>query len=64
MCDRLDALSTKTSMIQNEISDQRNVVLIRVEELATALDAQGSATRETQSQLETEIVLLNKAIRG
>ena len=64
MCDRLDALSTKTSIIQNEISDQRNVVLIRVEELATALDAQGSATRETQSQLETEIVLLNKAIRG
>ena len=64
MCDRLDALSTKTSMIQNEISDQRNVVLIRVEELSTALDAQGSATRETQSQLETEIVLLNKAIRG
>ena len=64
MCDRLDALSTKTSMIHNEIADQRDVVLIRVEELATALDAQGSATRETQSQLETEIVLLNKAIRG
>ena len=64
MCDRLDALSTKTSMIHNEIADQRDVVLIRVEELATALDAQGSATRETQSQLKTEIVLLNKAIRG
>ena len=64
MCDRLDALSTKTSMIHNEIADQRDVVLIRVEELATALDAQGSATRETQIQLETEIVLLNKAIRG
>ena len=64
MCDRLDALSTKTSMIHNEIADQRDVVLIRVEELATALDAQGSATKETQSQLETEIVLLNKAIRG
>ena len=64
MCDRLDALSTKTSMIHNEIADQRDVVLIRVEELAIALDAQGSATRETQSQLETKIVLLNKAIRG
>ena len=64
MCDRLDALSTKTSMIHNEIADQRDVVLIPVEELAIALDAQGSATRETQSQLETEIVLLNKAIRG
>ena len=51
-------------MIHNEIADQRDVVLIRVEELAIALDAQGSATRETQSQLETEIVLLNKAIRG
>ena len=49
VCDRLDALSTKTSMIHSEIADQRDVVLIRVEELATALDAQGSATRETQS---------------
>ena len=64
MCDRLDALSTKTSMIHNEIADQRDVVLIHVEELATALDAQGSAVRETQSQLETEITLLKKAMRG
>ena len=39
-------------------------MLIHVEELATALDAQGSAARETQSQLETEIALLKKALCG
>ena len=37
--DRLDALSAETSVIQNEISNQRDVVLIHVEELAVALDA-------------------------
>ena len=39
-------------------------MLIRVKELVAALDAQGSAVRETQSQLETEITLLKKAMRG
>ena len=39
-------------------------MLIHVEELATALDAQGSAARETQSQLETKIALLKRAMRG
>ena len=39
VCDRLDALFAKTAVIQNEISNQRDVVLIRVEELAAALDA-------------------------
>ena len=39
-------------------------MLIRVEELVAALDTQGSAIRETQSQLETEIALLKKAMHG
>ena len=39
VCDRLDALSAETSVIRNEISDQRDVVLIHIEELATTLDA-------------------------
>ena len=46
VCDKLDALSAKNSVIWNEIFDQRDVVLIRVEELAAALDAQGNAVRE------------------
>nr|POE59636.1 hypothetical protein CFP56_19154 [Quercus suber] len=45
-CNRLDALSAETSVIRNEISDQRDVVLICVEELVAALDAQGSAVRQ------------------
>ena len=53
MCDKLDALFTKSSVIWNEISNQRDVMLIHVKELAAALDAQGSAVRETQRQLET-----------
>ena len=39
VCDRLVALSTKTVVIRNEISDQRDVVLIHVEDLAATLDA-------------------------
>ena len=39
LCDRLDALSTKNSMLRIEIFEQRDVVLIRVEELNAALDA-------------------------
>ena len=46
VCDKLDALSVKNSVIWNEIFDQRDVVLILVEELAAALDAQGNAVRE------------------
>ena len=46
VCDKLDALSAKNFVIWNEIFDQRDVVLIRVEELAAALDAQGNAVRE------------------
>ena len=51
-------------MLRNEIFEQRDVVLIRVEKLVAELDAQGSATRETQSQLETKIALLKRAIYG
>ena len=64
VCDRLDVLFVKTVVIRNENFDQRDVVLIRVEELAIALDAQDSAARETQSQLKTEISLLKRAMRG
>ena len=39
MCNKLDALFTKSYVIWNEISNQRDVVLIHVEELAAALDA-------------------------
>ena len=39
VCDRLDALSAKTVVIRNEISDQRDVVLIHVEDLTATLDA-------------------------
>ena len=39
VCDRLDALSAKTVVIRNEIFDQRDVVLIRVEDLTATLDA-------------------------
>ena len=38
VCDRLDALFAETAVIRNDISDQRDVVLIHVEELAAALD--------------------------
>ena len=37
VCNRLDALFAETSVIRNEISDQRDVVLIHVEEFAAAL---------------------------
>ena len=62
--DRLDVLFAKTSMIRNELTEKRDVVLICVEELAATLDAQNSAARETQSQLETEIALLKRAMHG
>ena len=39
VCDRLDAMSAKTAVIRNEISYQRDVVLIRVEDLTATLDA-------------------------
>ncbi|KAF3945925.1 hypothetical protein CMV_027750 [Castanea mollissima] len=63
MCDKLDTLFAETAMVRNELTEQRDVVLICVEELAAALDAQSSAIRERQSQLETEIALLRRAIR-
>ena len=37
--DRLDVLAAKTSMIRNELTEQRDVVLICVEELVATLDA-------------------------
>ena len=39
VCDRLDALFAETTVIRNEISDQRDFMLIHVKELATTLDA-------------------------
>ena len=62
--DRLDVLFAKTSMIRNELTEKRDVVLICVEELAATLDAQNSAARETTSRLEIEIALLKMAVNG
>ena len=39
VCDRLDALVAETTVIRNEISDQRDFMLIHVKEFATTLDA-------------------------
>ena len=39
-------------------------MLIRVEELSPTWDAQKNAIRETTSRLETEIVLLKRAVNG
>ena len=39
VCDRLDALFAETTVIRNEISDQRDFMLIHVKEFATTLDA-------------------------
>ena len=60
VCVRLEAFSAETSVMWNEIFEQRDVMLIHVEELVVALDAQGSATRETQSQLEIEFCLVKE----
>ena len=46
ICNKLDALIVETSMIWNEIVNQRDVVLIHVEKLAITLDAQGNAAKE------------------
>ena len=42
VCDRLD-----TAVVRTDLAEQRELVLNRVEELATALDAQNQAVRET-----------------
>ena len=64
VCDRLDALFAETFVIWNEIADQRNVVLICVEELAAVLDTQNQAIRVAQTQLEIEIALLKRVMSG
>ncbi|KAF3953365.1 hypothetical protein CMV_021185 [Castanea mollissima] len=62
--DRLEALSTRTTVVRNDLAEQRDIVLNHVEELAATLDTQNQATREAQSQLETKIALLKTAMRG
>ena len=64
VCDKLDALFAENSMIRNEPFEQRDVVLIHVEELAAAWDVQNSAARETTSRLEIKIALLKMAVSG
>ena len=51
--DKLKAVSVETNMVRNDLAEQRDMVLTRVEELAAALDTQNQAARETQRQLET-----------
>nr|POE66741.1 elongation factor p [Quercus suber] len=62
LCDRLDTVSAETTTVQNDLAEQRELVLNRVEELATVMDAQNQAPRETQHHLETEITLLKRAV--
>ena len=57
VCDKLDALFAENSMIRNEPFEQRDVVLIHVEELAAAWDVQNSAARETTSRLEIKMAV-------
>ena len=64
VCDRLGAVSAETAVVRNDLAEQRELVLNRVEELATAMDAQNQAARETQRELETEIALLKRAMSG
>ena len=64
VCDKLDAIFVENSMIRNEPFEQRDVVLIRVEKLAVAWDAQNSAARKTTNRLEIEIALLKMAVSG
>ena len=47
VCDRLDAVSAETAVVRNDLAEQRELVLNRVEELVAALDAQNQAVRET-----------------
>ena len=64
VCDRLVAVSAETAVVRNDLAEQRELVLNRVEELAAAMDAQNQAAIETQRELEAEIALLKRAMRG
>ena len=64
VCDRLGAVSAETVAMRNDLAEQRELVLNRVEELAAAMDTQNQAARETQRELETEIALLKRAMSG
>nr|POF11836.1 nudix hydrolase 23, chloroplastic [Quercus suber] len=64
LCDRLDTVSAETTAVRNDLAEQRELVLNRVEELAVVMDAQNQAATETQRQLETEIALLKRAVSG
>ena len=48
VCDKLKAVSAETAAVRNDLAEQRDMVLTCVEELATALDNQNQAVRETQ----------------
>jgi len=47
VCDRLGAVSIETAVVRNDLVEQRELVLNRVEELAAAIGAQNQAARET-----------------
>ena len=64
VCDRLGAVSAETAVVRNDLAEQRDIVLTRVEELAAVLDTQNQAARVTQRQLETKIALLKRAMSG
>ena len=64
VCDKLGAVFAETAVVRNDLAEHRELVVNCVEELAAAMDAQNQAARETQRQLETEIVLLKRAMSG
>ena len=45
---KLKAVSAETAAVRNDLAEQRDMVLTCVEELATALDNQNQAVKETQ----------------
>lgn len=55
VCDKFKALAAETLVVRNELTKQRSVLLMRVEELDTKLEIQSIAIKETTSQFETEI---------
>jgi len=55
VCDKFEALAAETLVVRNELTKQRSVILMRVEELDTTLETQSIAIRETTSQFKTVI---------
>ena len=55
VCGRFEALTVETLVVRTELTKQRSVLLMCVEELDTTLETQSIAIRETISQFKTKI---------